>query len=195
MPADRSTDPDVVSLRDEFGDVDLEAYAAVPTAFVVTKVLVREVVPGGKFRLVERPVFAPWTKDYDSLPANHPTMWPEVFVDAEWDAFAARRDGQTVGEMVIVRWLSLSDAWIWDIRVRPELRRTGIGGALVSVANQWASERDCDVLRVETQNINVPACRFYRRARFTLERVDEDAYPTLPDEIQFIWSKAPDVAG
>jgi hypothetical protein len=45
------------------------------------------------------------------------------------------------------------------------------------------------VLKVETQNTNAPACRFYARHGFELRVVNRAAYPTLPDEIQLFWYK------
>lgn len=44
-------------------------------------------------------------------------------------------------------------------------------------------------LLVETQQINVPACRFYQRNGFELVAVDETAYPELPDEVLLLWMK------
>jgi hypothetical protein len=44
-------------------------------------------------------------------------------------------------------------------------------------------------LKAETQNINVPACRFYARLGCTLRTIDRFAYANLPDEVQLLWSK------
>jgi len=44
-------------------------------------------------------------------------------------------------------------------------------------------------MKVETQNINVPACSFYRRMGCTLGSIDRFAYAELPDEAQLIWLK------
>jgi hypothetical protein len=49
--------------------------------------------------------------------------------------------------------------------------------------------RECRQLKVETQNINVPACRFYARQGCVLGVIDRFAYPTLPDEVQLLWYK------
>ena len=43
---------------------------------------------------------------------------------------------------------------------------------------------------VETQNVNVAACRFYERQGCVLKQANPDAYPQLPEEIQLIVSKA-----
>jgi hypothetical protein len=42
---------------------------------------------------------------------------------------------------------------------------------------------------VETQNVNVAACRFYARQGCVLTAVDPFAYPALPGEIQLLWYK------
>ena len=42
---------------------------------------------------------------------------------------------------------------------------------------------------VETQNVNVRACRFYARQGFALGAVNRDAYPDLPDEVLLLWYK------
>ena len=43
---------------------------------------------------------------------------------------------------------------------------------------------------METQNVNVAACRFYESRGFFLKRVDPYAYPDLPSEAQFLWYKS-----
>ena len=47
----------------------------------------------------------------------------------------------------------------------------------------------CRDLKVETQNINVAACRFYAARGCRLREVNADAYPGLPGEVQFIWRR------
>ncbi|MGZ8471829.1 MAG: hypothetical protein ACXWZ7_20745 [Gemmatirosa sp.] len=40
---------------------------------------------------------------------------------------------------------------------------------------------------METQNVNVAACRFYAHQGCILGAVHRFAYPTLPDEAQLLW--------
>jgi ribosomal protein S18 acetylase RimI-like enzyme len=80
-------------------------------------------------------------------------------------------------------------AVLWDIRVAPEARGQGVGSALFRSAEEWAKARGCRQLKVETQNINVAACRFYARQGCVLIRVDRHAYPELPEETQLLWYK------
>ena len=62
-----------------------------------------------------------------------------------------------------------------------------MGSALVAEVAAWAASQDATWLEVETQDINVPACRFYARNGFVLHAVNRGAYPELPDETQLLW--------
>jgi GNAT superfamily N-acetyltransferase len=79
-------------------------------------------------------------------------------------------------------------ALLWDIRVAPEFRANGVGSALFRTAKAWAERQGFRELRVETQNINVAACRFYEKQGCKLLAVNSKAYDGLPDELQLIWS-------
>jgi len=80
-------------------------------------------------------------------------------------------------------------ALLWDLRVAPDARRQGIGTALLDAAERRARERGARTLRVETQDVNVPACRFYHAHAFRLERAIPGAYAALPNEVQLLWRK------
>ena len=80
-------------------------------------------------------------------------------------------------------------ALIWDLRVAPDLRGRGLGSALLTAAEACARAQGCKQLKVETQNINVAACRFYAQQGFTLGAIHRFAYPLLPNEIQLLWYK------
>lgn len=80
-------------------------------------------------------------------------------------------------------------AVLWDIRVSSSVRGQGVGSALFQAAEAWATSRGCLQLKVETQSVNVPACRFYARQGCVLEAVHRGVYPQLPSEIQLLWYK------
>ena len=44
-------------------------------------------------------------------------------------------------------------------------------------------------MKIETQNINVVACKFYAGQGCTLGAADRFAYPELPDEVRLLWYK------
>ena len=49
--------------------------------------------------------------------------------------------------------------------------------------------KGCHQLKVETQDINVPACRFYAANGFELREANRGAYGNLPNEMQLLWYK------
>ena len=69
----------------------------------------------------------------------------------------------------------------------PAARGRGVGSALFRAAAAWARGRGCWQLGVETQNVNVAACRLYARQGCMLASVDRFAYPGLPGEIRLLW--------
>jgi GNAT superfamily N-acetyltransferase len=174
-------------------------YARVPIAFDVRCVLDPEILarPGPPFSLRERPVDVPYIKDYDALDGG-PMRWHERFDISTWGFFVARVAGtlvggaavavDTKGELVLAE--GRDDlAVLWDLRVSPAARGHGVGTALFRAAEVWATTRGCREMKVETQNINVPACRFYARQGCVLSEVRPGAYPNLPDEIALLWRK------
>ena len=84
-------------------------------------------------------------------------------------------------------------ALLWDIRVAPALRGRGIGRSLFAAAEAVAVAHGCQELKVETQNVNVAACRFYAAMGCELRVVRENAYPECPGEAQFLWYKTPSI--
>jgi GNAT superfamily N-acetyltransferase len=177
----------------------LAKQAEIPVAFLVESVLDVSLVDGGFGGMVlsERPVEAPWVKDYVAIEGEGPTTWPERFDVSRWGLIRAHEGNRRLGGAVIafdtpgVDMLEgRSDlAVIWDLRVHPDLRFSGVGTLLFRAGEDWARERACRTLRVETQNVNMPACRFYRKMGCSLAAIDRFAYVDLPDEVQLIWAK------
>jgi len=176
----------------------LTEYARIPISFEVDRFF--EVVTAekpGEFILTERAVGAPSVKDYDAVQENGPIFLQGRFDISNWGVFSARLAGQIVAGAIVafqsaeMEMLDGRDdlALLWDIRVAPEARRKGIGAALLGAVEKWALARGAARIDVETQNINVPACRFYERHGFVLRAVNEGAYRDFPEEIQLLWYK------
>lgn len=174
----------------------LAEYARVSIAFEVRRAL--DIVSAGEhapFRLDERDVES-YMKDYDSIDGG-PLAWASRFDLSAWAFFLARDAGRPVGGAACVfrapdvRMLDGQDdvALLWDIRVAPEARSRGVGSALLSAVERWSVERAAVWLEVETQDVNVPACRFYERHGFELRSLNRNAYPELPHETQLLWYK------
>lgn len=176
---------------------DLREYSQIPIAFDVREVVdVAETLrERDRFALTVRSIDSPYVKDYDLLAP--PAAWPSHFDLSHWRFFAARVDGERVGGAAVmlrapdVEMLQGRDdvAILWDIRVAPSARRHGVGASLMESVEAWSVAHGARWLEVETQNINVPACRFYERQGFELREVNRSAYVALPSEIQLIWYK------
>jgi GNAT superfamily N-acetyltransferase len=178
---------------------NLAEYASIPIAFEVNSALdIAGTFDGEpRFELTERSLSTPYIKDYDAIDGEHPTQWPVRFDVSNWVVLAAWVDGRRVGGAVVAfdnAGLDMFEgrrdlAVLWDIRVAPEFRGQGVGSSLFQAAEACARERGCRQIKVETQNINVPACDFYARMGCVLQSVSRRAYAELPDEVQLLWYK------
>ena len=177
----------------------LREYARVPIVFTVERVLEvtnRDDAPGG-FALSERRLDVPYEKDYDAIAGEGPLQWARRFNLSNWALFTARFATRIVGGATVAfdtPGLTMLEgrrdlAVLWDIRVSPEARRQGVGSALFERVEAWAQLHGCRQLKIETQNTNVRACRFYERQGCQLRAIHRAAYPELPEEIQLFWYK------
>lgn len=178
----------------------LEQYARVPIAFWVNSRLVVQPVQNGLGGLLlhEEPVTPAYLKDYDAIAGECPIHWRDHFDLSHWTVLSAFAADRQVGGAVIA-WNTPSVdmlegrgdlAVLWDVRVHPEYRGHGVGHRLFTAATDWARTRGCRTLKIETQNINVPACRFYARQGCELRTIRSDAYADLPEEVQLLWYKS-----
>jgi GNAT superfamily N-acetyltransferase len=178
----------------------LAEYGQVSIAFTVRRVLECTALDGGLggLALIERELDAPYAKDYDAIQGEGSARWARRFDVSKWGFFAARSEDRRVGGAVVA-WDTAGVemlegrrdlAVLWDLRVAPQARGRGVGSALFRAAETWARERGCRLLKIETQNVNVDACRFYARQGCTLGAVHRFAYPTLPHEVQLLWYRA-----
>ncbi|MGI9146955.1 MAG: GNAT family N-acetyltransferase [Chloroflexota bacterium] len=70
--------------------------------------------------------------------------------------------------------------------MQPLLRGRGLGSQIFAAVCGWAQHQGCRQLKVETQNTNVHACRFYAHQGCELRAVRPDAYPEFPDEVELL---------
>jgi GNAT superfamily N-acetyltransferase len=177
-------------------NASLADYEAIPISFRVERVLRIEPPPENftGFIFSEQQLDVPYIKDYDQT-GNRPTDWAHEWDISNWGILTADDRGTLVGG-ALVAWdtpeiLQLQGrrdiCVLWDIRVLPAYRGRGVGTALFRAAAAWGRTRGAVGMKIETQSINVPACRFYAAQGCTLAAVDVNAYPELPHEIQLIW--------
>jgi GNAT superfamily N-acetyltransferase len=174
----------------------LEEYARIPIAFDVSEVFDVAAEGSNRFTLTARPLTHSYSKDYDAI-GDGPVEWPQRFDVSNWAFFAAFANGQRIAGAIVAYRTANMDmlegrddlAALWDIRVAPPARRRGVGAALFGAAATWASGAGCRHLKVETQNNNVAACRFYAQQGCVLRAAHWGVYPELPGEVQLLWYK------
>ncbi len=184
----------MISIEEHGPDI-LEEYARTPIRFQVNEyfeiVLKDQGLEG--MELVLREVDPPYIKDYDVF---EPIIsWREQFDLSNWVFLLAKIDGENVGAAAVaydtkdVNMLQGRDdiTVLWDIRVAPSYRGKGVGSALFKHAAEWSRDRNCKFMKVETQNINVPACRFYAKQGCHLGAIDMYAYPDFQAEACLMW--------
>ena len=157
----------------------LSDYGEIPIRFEVRSVFeVIGDIPASAV-LVEKNIQNPWIKDYDAIKGEGPTRWPKRWDVSNWGLLVAHVEDYLVAGCVLAYNTN---------GVHPDYRGSCVGHRLFESAVQWARNRKCSELNIETQNINVPACRFYEQHGCRICRIDRFAYKEYPDEIQLIWS-------
>ena len=184
----------------EVGADSLRQYAEIPVAFEVRSVFRVDLLDDGLggIRLQEEQIATPYVKDYDGSEDGGPERELKRFDIRNWGIFLALKGERAVGGAVVafdtpgVHMLQdRSDiAVLWDIRVHPDLRRCGIGSRLFGEAGNWARKRACRLLKVETQNVNIAACRFYASQGCRLGEINRYGYaghPQVGHEVKLVW--------
>jgi ribosomal protein S18 acetylase RimI-like enzyme len=192
MPSKRILDVDVC----EEPIAELGGYATITIAFEVSRVLDVS-FESGSWTLTERSIDEPYIKDYDASEAERPSSWARRFDISHWVMLVARHEDQPIGVAVVAMNTPGLDmlenrtdvAALWDIRVAPAHRGRRVGTALFDAVEESAFSRGCGLLRIETQNNNVAACRLYESCGCSLEKVEPGVYSDFPDEIRLIWMK------
>lgn len=182
----------------EGGPELLGRYARISCAFQVSSIYRPAAIDGGLggIALREEPV-TPYVKDYDAQ-GDDPAGWPDRFDLRAWGVFlACAGDGCVGGAAVAIDPPGATGlagrpdlAVLWDIRVQPGFRGAGIGTALFDRAVAWSRSRACRRLKIETQNVNVAACRFYAARGCRLSAIDFDFYagvPAVAHEVMLVW--------
>jgi GNAT superfamily N-acetyltransferase len=184
----------------QVGPESLPRYGEIPIAFEVASVFRIDPVDGGLggIRLREEKIAPTYVKDYDTLGDENPEGWPRHFEMRDWGIFLASDGPRLAGGAVVVcdaPDVQMLDgrrdlAVLWDIRVHPNFRGRGVGADLFRSAVGWARKRGCRQLKAETQNVNVPACRFYASQGCCLGEIHRHKYvghPEVAHEVMLVW--------
>lgn len=170
---------------------DLDEYSRIPCAFTVREKVDLELLQSTG-EIVGNPV-TPFVKDYDLYEAERPDRLSALWNLSNWGIFLAHDDDfPSGGAIVALDTPALARPGVGllqDVRVSPSFRGHGLGTKLVERATEWSRSKGCSDLLVETQDINVAACRLYKRYGFRIQAVDHAAYPDL-DEVRLLWTLA-----
>lgn len=134
-----------------------------------------------------RPVFVNDTWSYteelfdDSYMQSYPdddTDYSEYVGSPYKTAFLAYVKGKFAGRIIIRKdWNKY--VFVEDISIVQEYRGKGVGTALIQKTIEWAKKEDMDGLALETQDINLLACRFYSKCGFKIGAVNTMLYKNL----------------
>jgi ribosomal protein S18 acetylase RimI-like enzyme len=136
----------------------------------------------------------PYIKDLSLY--DKPLEWEARFDISNWGFFIAYDNDKAIAGATLayntegVNMLSNRKdiTVLWDIRVDPEYKSMGIGSKLFSYVIKWSKERNCKQIKIETQNNNIPACKFYAKQGAILAEINEYAYFGEDlDEVMLIW--------
>jgi GNAT superfamily N-acetyltransferase len=132
------------------------------------------------FELWETSVDPPLYKSFREY--EHKLEGVETRLRSVQGGYVALAGGQIAGAILlnVEQWRSV--ARIEDIIVGRQFRRFGIGSLLLKCASDWARNRSCWAIVLETQNVNYPAIQFYLRNGLDVWSVHQHFYPPGPVE-------------
>jgi len=171
----------------------LDEYGNIPFYYDTTQKYELKKIDNGlggiKLELVNIPKFH---KDF----GTRTSRWIELFDLKNWKFFAAYNEnnkmiaGCTIATKTsncIMLEKREDLAVLWDIRVSDEYKHQGIGQKLFDMAKKYAIDNKFKQLKVECQNTNPAAVKFYHKQGMTLCAINEYAYLDCPDEVQLLW--------
>ena len=144
--------------------------------------------------LWEEPVETPFERDYDHAGTDNLSTWAQKYDLRRWGIFIALEGDQPLGGVAVAldgevfpaRFLQRTDlAVLWDLRVHPDHKRSGVGTALFRHAARWAKTQGYGQLGLETDGSNVPACKFYAKMGCELGAVLKYGYSGVPEVAEY----------
>ncbi len=148
---------------------DIPALSAFDTSFL-TNTVYRVAQDGLSFRLVEETATPPLHKSYPFDPTD-----PEE--RANWDHAVVAEAGERLFGFAAAQYMAWNRrAVIWHLYVAPDYRGRGVGTRLLDSLDTFARDAGARCLWLETQDVNVPAVRFYLRSGFMLCGLDTSLY-------------------
>ncbi|MHA2270923.1 MAG: GNAT family N-acetyltransferase [Candidatus Hodarchaeales archaeon] len=164
---------------------NLNDFSRIDNSFEVSSVIELGMIQG-EIRYKIKEVAEGWEKKYDTPRDFDPAS---VINNETAVIFLAYLDGLIAGKVVLKKYWN-NFAYIDDIAVDRSFRRRGIGQQLLHRAISWAQEKGFPGIMLETQNINVGACKLYESCGFQIGGFDQLVYKAMnlpKDEIAIYW--------
>ncbi|MCK2156043.1 MULTISPECIES: GNAT family N-acetyltransferase [Exiguobacterium] len=115
--------------------------------------------------------------------------WSAYIDSSEKIVLLAFHEDTCIGQIRLVKdWNRF--AYIENIAVKKDFRKSGVGHLLLEAAETWAKGQSLIGLSLEAQNDNLIACRFYVKEGFVLGGVDtlkQSANPNI--DLTLYWYK------
>ena len=117
------------------------------------------------------------------LPRSVDAKYPRnpLALAEEWtkrDAvLVALQADEPVGYTSLMQEQSSAIAWVTDLVVAPELRRRGVGSALLTAAQGWAAQRQARRLVLEVISKNQPGIRLAQKFGYEFCGYNDQYYP------------------
>jgi ribosomal protein S18 acetylase RimI-like enzyme len=174
-----------------------EAYDSIPMQVYVKSILRLEKIDNGLGGIILKEVpVKEYIKDLSIY--EEASKYEKEFDLSNWAFFMAFDDDKPIGAVSVasrtenVHMLDGRDdlSVLWDIRVDNNYKHQGIGTILFNFVVDWSKRHGFKQMKIECQNNNVHACRFYHKQGAVLAKIDEYAYYNdinVRDEVQFIW--------
>lgn len=91
-------------------------------------------------------------------------------------SYGAYENDELIGVIIGEPQMWNNTVLIWELHVSNEHRRRNIGTALMNQVVEMAKANGFRAIRLETQNYNVPAIKFYKQCGFMIEGIDLSFY-------------------
>ncbi|MFW9914028.1 MAG: GNAT family N-acetyltransferase [Candidatus Thorarchaeota archaeon] len=170
---------------EQISSENLNDFYRIDNSFKVSSVIELSMVQG-EIQYEVKEVAESWEKKYDEIRDFDPAS----VIDSETAViFLAYIEDEIAGKIVLKKhWNNF--AHIEDIAVDRSFRRQGIGKQLLHRAIRWAREKNFPGISLETQDVNVGACRLYESCGFHIGGFDKSLYKAIDkskDEVAIYW--------
>ena len=128
-----------------------------------------------------------YNKQYESYTS---TQIGHYLMDDDKTAYVISLNGDIAGRIL------LQSSWngyghVEDLCVKKRYKRNGLGSELVAKGIEWGKKKGLSGLTLETQDVNLAACRFYHSIGFEIGGIDKFLYnrskPEISHEIAVFW--------